>query len=68
MKRSWLFFVGVDPRALPPVPPPRAPTHVLDDKSWNPAASRGLKHLSKKYRHLTPPDFARWLVAAVEST
>ena len=65
-KRTWLWFVGVDRSSLPPIPPPRQPTHCVDDgaarRDGRPPALPGLK---AGERHITPPAFARWLVRAV---
>ncbi len=59
-KRTWLFFVGVTPRDLPPLPRSRAATHCID------SSSRKLPYLEKGKRHLTPSPFARWLLEAVD--
>jgi hypothetical protein len=66
-KRTWLFFVGVNPRDLPPLPPRQKPTHCIDDGHAGDAASKGLKHLPKTMRHITPPAFAEWLVACARA-
>ena len=65
-KLTWLLFVGVNPMTLGPIPPPRRATHVIDDHGPGDAARRGLKHLPKRLRHITPPDFALWLARAAE--
>jgi hypothetical protein len=62
-KRTWLFFVDVDPRSLPPLPPARIATHVLGQSR----SRRGDRLcVPKKNRHITPPAFAEWLVEAVQ--
>ena len=66
-KRTWLLFVGIAPADLPPIPAWIEPTHCIDDGSAGDAARKGLKHLPKKQRHITPPAFAAWLVAAAEA-
>ena len=63
-KRTWLLIAGGP--VLPPLPPPKAPTHVVAPARGTREANRG-RHLPKSKRHLTPPAFARWLVSAVES-
>ena len=61
-KRTWLMFVGIRPSDLPPIPPWVKPTHCIDDGHAGDAASKGLRHLTKGERHITPPAFAAWLV------
>lgn len=58
-KRTWLYIVGVKRSDLPPIPPPREPTHVIVASN---AANGYGRHLPKSQRHLTPPAFAEWLV------
>ena len=75
MKRTWLFFVGVPPGALPDIPPPREATHAIGGLSRARKAARdaaGLPALrpqfsggSRPVAHITPPAFAEWLVKAV---
>jgi len=65
-KTTWLFFAGIDPAALPPLPPWREPTHCIDDgaarRDGRPSRFKRLPH---KEAHLTPGPFAEWLLAAV---
>jgi hypothetical protein len=61
-KRTWLLIVGVHPWDLPPIPDWIPPTHCIDDGGRGDAARKGLKHLPKTQRHVTPPAFAEWLV------
>lgn len=57
VKPTWLYVVrGV----APPLPPPGEPTHVMVRLRRN---NNELPELRKDLRHLTPPSFARWLVA-----
>ena len=66
-KITWLFFSGIDPRNMPPIPPPRKPTHVVGPPpGYDPAEYAG-RHLKKSERHITPPAFAQWLVDAVRT-
>ncbi len=67
LKRTWLLFVGVDPADLPPIPTWREPTHVIDDRCAGDAARKGRRHLPKRLRHITPPAFADWLIAAAST-
>jgi hypothetical protein len=64
-KRSWFYIVGCEPRDLPPLPPWRAPTHIVSGLGLARRAKAGpqLPEVKKADRHLTPPDLARWLVA-----
>jgi hypothetical protein len=57
-KATWLYIVGVHPADLPPMPPPGTPTHSMGVTR----AKRVFPELPKSQRHLTPPDFANWLV------
>lgn len=66
-KRTWLAFSGVRPADLPPIPEWQQYTHCIDDRGRGNAASKGLRHLPKTQRHVTPPSFARWLIAAVQA-
>lgn len=53
-KLTWLYIVGTgDP---PPFPPPGRATHCIADDG------RGLPHLPKRLRHITPMPMALWLV------
>jgi hypothetical protein len=63
-KRTWLFFVGISPANIPPLPPPGVPTMTIGT-SRN--ARRGKKCLPKTLRHITPPLFAEWLVRSLEA-
>lgn len=54
-KATWLYMVGVDPVAIV-LPPWREPTHSIGDTVG------GLPEIPKSQRHITPPDFAEWLV------
>lgn len=69
LKRTWLLCVGVRREDLPPIPPWQEPTHVIDSSSSSKRAGtdRG-RHLPKSQRHLTPPQFAAWLVAAARGS
>jgi len=63
-KRTWLFFVGVTPRELPPLPPMRTPTHRiggLGSTSKLPQLGGGRSSTA----HLTPSSFAEWLLRSV---
>lgn len=67
-KLTWLYVVGCAPGDLPSMPSPKTPTHVIAPAK-SPAAreaARG-RHIPKSRRHLTPPQFAAWLleVAAI---
>ncbi len=64
-KRTWLYMVGVDPHlvTLPEGRHDMKPTHAMGVSY---AQGRTLPCLPKPDRHLTPPDFARWLVALAE--
>lgn len=65
-KRTWLFFVGVRPEDLPPIPPPRGATHTIGGtKEWR--AHSGKPTVGSGIAKLTPPDFAAWLIAAVSA-
>ena len=57
-KPTWLYFCRAAP---PPLPPPGTPTHCMVRLARNPHER---PELPKRLRHLTPPAFARWLVAA----
>lgn len=61
-KATWLYVVGA--AEIPPFPPTRAPTHVMVRLRRN---NNELPELSKRRRHITPPDFALWLVALAAS-
>ena len=70
-KLTWLLLVDVAPADLPPIPPWQEPTAVIDTTAKHKGQGLGkatgearLTHVPKSRRHLTPPDFARWLVAA----
>jgi len=66
-KRTWLFFCGVQPGDLPPIPPWQEPSAVLrPPPGYDPKKYAG-RHLPKSERHITPPDLAEWLVAAARS-
>lgn len=62
VKSTWLLFVGVSPADLPPIPCRGAPTAVIRPTR----NGRGAVHVPKSGRHITPPSFAEWLVAAAE--
>lgn len=60
-KPTWLYVVGC---VIPPMPQPREPTHVMvrllrNNNDW--------PEVPKRERHITPPDFAVWLVALAAS-
>ena len=63
-KTTRLFFSGVDPRDLPPMPPPGTPTHCIGTARKD-RGGRGC--LPKTMRHITTPALAEWLRAAVEA-
>lgn len=69
-KQTWLFFSGVNPAHLPPLPVRREPSSVIttssDAPTLPPLVNSG--RLSRdQLRRITPPDFARWLLAAALS-
>ena len=64
-KRTWLYIVGTN--EIPPVPPWREPTHVVDRpgsarKVERPNSAGKLPWVSKREREATPAAFAEWLV------
>jgi len=67
-KPTWLLFVGIDPRDVPPIPPPRAPTHTIGG-SYRPGdrGYTGRPAMPAKMAHVTPPAFAEWLVACARA-
>ncbi len=67
-KSTWLLFHGVRREDLPPIPPWREPTHCIDDGAARLAGrpSKWLKMPSGQ-THVTPPEFAEWLVKAAEA-
>lgn len=74
-KRTWLLFVGVRPGDLPPIPPWQEPCAVIDTNRRHKRRGLGKEtgearftHVPKSQRHLTPPAFAEWLVAAARAT
>ncbi len=56
-KPTWLYVVRRD---IPEIPPRQEPTHCMVRLRSNP---HNRPELPKRLRHLTPPSFARWLVA-----
>ncbi len=63
LKKTWLLFSRIPPEHLSPIPPWREPTHVIDSsKAQKRRGAAAVRHLPKSQRHLTPPDFAEWLV------
>ena len=65
-KRTWLCFKGISPADLPPMPPPREPTHMVDDGAARMAGRESrLPKMDGTQNHITPEPFARWLVDAV---
>lgn len=59
-KQTWLYFVGILPeRVILPTERP-GPVAVIDSRR------RGVVHVPKSQRHLTPPAFARWLVEVLD--
>lgn len=56
-KPTWLYIVGND--TPPPRPPPGTPTHVMVRLLSN---GNNLPELPRRFRHITPPLFAAWLV------
>lgn len=67
-KQTWLYIVGAAPENLPPIPEWREPTHVIDTPraAKDGDYSKG-RHLPKSQRHITPLDFAKWLVQITEA-
>lgn len=71
-KRTWLYVVGCPWYSLPPVPPPREPTHWVSG-GRTPSNRRGspvppgIKVCSAQQRRRSPPAFARWLVDIARS-
>lgn len=61
-KPTWLYIVGVPRERLPPFPARRSPTHLMVGFRKGPKNPRGLPEVPKRERHLTPPDFAAWLL------
>lgn len=68
-KATYLFFVGVQPCDLPPIPPPKKPVAWIGGpRPYRDAAkSRGMRLARKSETHITPVDFAAWLVTAVRN-
>lgn len=66
-KRTWILLSGIRPDELPPVPAWQKPTHYIDTNSSRKGSAGPQGHLPKSKRHITPPAFARWLIAAVEA-
>jgi len=66
-KRTWLYIVGA--RTLPPLPPPREPTHWASGSRTAPRGPvpPGMKVCSATQRRRTPLEFARFLVALAET-
>lgn len=71
-KRTWLYVVGAP--ELPPMPPPREPTHWCSAHRYGGSARRrvdapppGIKVCSAQQRRRTPLAFAEWLVAIARS-
>lgn len=58
-KATWLYIVGCSPGDVPRLPPHRAHTHVMVRLLRN---GDDLPEVPKRVRHLTPSDFAAWLV------
>lgn len=61
-KKTWLYMVGIDPAAVV-IPPWKEPTAVIDCSSGRKGPNKGVVHVPKAQRHLTPSAFAEWLVA-----
>lgn len=66
-KRTWLYIVGLDPRDIGPLPPPRTPSKIIAPARGRAEEAVG-RHLPKSQRHLTPPAFAKWLVELARRT
>ena len=64
-KPTWLYIVGLNPEDLPPMPPPREPTHVMVRLLRN---GNDWPEVPKRERHITPPALAVWLVEAASTS
>jgi hypothetical protein len=62
IKRTWLYLVGV--AAAGPNPPPREATHTVTFS--NRVNRERLPEMKKKDRHITPVDFARYLISLAQ--
>lgn len=65
-KRTWLYFVGISPaEVMPLVRTGGEPTHWVSG-TYTPGKKGtvpdGIRVINKRIQHLTPPDFATWLV------
>ena len=63
-KRTWLYFVGIEPIPILRPFPGRESTHVMGVPLHK---GRTKPCLPKSERHLTPPLFAAWLVECARS-
>ena len=67
IKPTWLYIVGVNPAHIPAIPDPACERPAGSSARTVGGAKAGgqrsmLERLPKSQRHLTPPDFAAWLV------
>jgi hypothetical protein len=61
-KRTWLYICGCRRNELPEIPHlDGSPSHVIASSTQK-AKRQGLKHVNKKDRMATPPQFAHFLV------
>jgi hypothetical protein len=61
-KRTWLYVVGIEPKAIPVMPFTLGRgTHVIGHSRWGRASCKR-PEVSKAEREHTPPAFAAWLV------
>lgn len=72
-KRTWLYIAGTTPSAIPPLPPPREPTHWISGGRGpslvrrHAAVPPGIKVCSAQQRRRTPTLFAEFLIAIARS-
>lgn len=60
-KATWLYIVGIEAGDVPGAPMP-SPPKVAAYRKTSGRLSSPLERMAKSRRHLTPPDFAEWLV------
>lgn len=67
-KHTWLLCSRVDRSRIGALPLWREPTHVIDSSKASKRAGTDVgKHIPKSRRHLTPPEFAQFLVRLARS-